>query len=145
MPYVLDTDIISNVQQSNTVVLAHLRAAPVAEVFVTVVSLEEQMAGRLSQINKANKVPRPGSLVSPYQGLLSALSFYALYLPDKVLPYDVDAALQDQDIRQQGLRMGAGDRRIAAITLANNCTLITHNTRHFAGIPGLPIIGWMVP
>lgn len=31
---------------------------------------------------------------------------------------------------------------IAAVALANNLTMATHNTRHFSRIPGLSIEDW---
>ena len=34
---------------------------------------------------------------------------------------------------------------IAAIALANGCTLFTHNTAEFSRVPGLVIEDWQVP
>ena len=35
------------------------------------------------------------------------------------------------------------DLFIAATALANDCTLVTHNTRYFARIPGLRLEDWV--
>lgn len=62
------------------------------------------------------------------------------------LPFDDLAASIYGDIRAQleqaGTPIGPMDFLIAAITLAHNLTLITHNTREFSRIPGLKFEDW---
>ena len=41
--------------------------------------------------------------------------------------------------------IGPYDVQIAAIAVANGCTLVTHNTREFSRIPGLLLEDWEVP
>ncbi len=41
-----------------------------------------------------------------------------------------------------GTRIGPNDTMIAAIALANNLTLVTHNTREFSRVPNLKIEDW---
>lgn len=59
------------------------------------------------------------------------------------LPFDDLAAMTFGTIRSQlealGTPIGAYDLQIAAITLTNNLTLITHNTREFQRINNLLI------
>ena len=38
--------------------------------------------------------------------------------------------------------IGPYDLLIAAIALANGCTLVTHNTQEFSRIPGLVLEDW---
>ena len=47
MPYVLDTDTITALQHNHAAVVARVRSVAPVDLFVTVVSLEEQGAGRL--------------------------------------------------------------------------------------------------
>jgi len=42
----------------------------------------------------------------------------------------------------QGTPIGAYDLQIAAIALANNLILVTHNTREFSHIPQLQLEDW---
>ncbi|PSB33681.1 PIN domain-containing protein [Stenomitos frigidus] len=62
------------------------------------------------------------------------------------LPLDDQAALLAGHIRFQltasGTSIGPHDVLIAAISLANNLTLVTHNTQEFARVAGLSLEGW---
>jgi tRNA(fMet)-specific endonuclease VapC len=62
------------------------------------------------------------------------------------LPFDTEAALQYGQVRAElesrGTPIGANDLLIASIALANGLTLVTHNTREFAGVPGLSLADW---
>lgn len=62
------------------------------------------------------------------------------------LPFDDNAALIYGEIRAQlralGTPIGPNDLQIAAIALANNLILVTHNLREFSRVNGLPIEDW---
>jgi tRNA(fMet)-specific endonuclease VapC len=65
-------------------------------------------------------------------------------LPD--YPFESTAAEQYSLIRvhlqQQGRLIGVYDLLIAAIALAHNLTLVTHNTSEFSRVPGLRLEDW---
>lgn len=44
---------------------------------------------------------------------------------------------------EKGLAAPAVDFMIAATALANDLTLVTHNTKDFANIPGLRVEDWI--
>jgi tRNA(fMet)-specific endonuclease VapC len=73
----------------------------------------------------------------------------ALLAPYPSLPFDDAAADQYAAIRRHlesiGQAIGPLDVQIAAIALANGCTLVTHNNAEFARVPGLVIEDWQVP
>ena len=62
------------------------------------------------------------------------------------LPFDDSAAEIYSDIRAdlaaRGTPIGPNDLMIAAIALANNLILITHNTREFSRITALQLEDW---
>ncbi|MBW4693099.1 MAG: type II toxin-antitoxin system VapC family toxin [Lyngbya sp. HA4199-MV5] len=64
------------------------------------------------------------------------------------LPFDDEAAIIYGQVRARlanvGTPIGACDLLIAAIALANNLTLVTHNTREFGRVDGLQIEDWEV-
>lgn len=47
------------------------------------------------------------------------------------------------DLKRQGRRIEDFDILVASVALANNCTLVTHNTEHFSRIGGLRIEDWL--
>jgi tRNA(fMet)-specific endonuclease VapC len=66
--------------------------------------------------------------------------------PYESLPFDDAAAAEYGRIRAQlavaGTPIGSNDLLIAAIALARELTLVTHNTREFSRVAGLSIEDW---
>ena len=137
MLYVLDTDTISALQRGNAGVVARRRAVPEADVVVTVVSYQEQIRGRLEVINRHAGGLR---LVQAFANLQATATFYEVFT---VLPYDAAADAMGETLRTQLRRMGANDRRIAAIALARGATVVTRNLQHFRDVPLLAIEDWV--
>jgi tRNA(fMet)-specific endonuclease VapC len=63
-----------------------------------------------------------------------------------ILPLDPHAARIAGEIRanleRNGTPISQNDLKIAAIAIANNCTLVTHNTREFSRIDQLSLEDW---
>ncbi|MCK8516981.1 type II toxin-antitoxin system VapC family toxin [Methylonatrum kenyense] len=63
-----------------------------------------------------------------------------------VLPFDRGAASRAAEIRVHlegcGTPIGPMDTLIAATALANQATLVTHNTREFERVPALQVVDW---
>jgi tRNA(fMet)-specific endonuclease VapC len=63
------------------------------------------------------------------------------------LPFNDEAALYFGDIRanlaRQGIPIGPYDLQIAAIAVAHGLTVVTHNIREFARVPGLKLEDWL--
>lgn len=66
--------------------------------------------------------------------------------PFASLPFDDDAATAYAHIRAdltaKGTPTGPNDLLIAAIAVANDVTLVTHNVREFGRVPGMKIDDW---
>jgi tRNA(fMet)-specific endonuclease VapC len=62
------------------------------------------------------------------------------------MPFDDKAAQVYAEIRagleREGKLIGPNDLLIAAIAVANELTLVTHNTAEFSRVPGLQIEDW---
>jgi tRNA(fMet)-specific endonuclease VapC len=62
------------------------------------------------------------------------------------LPFDDRAAEEYGKVREHlanlGTPIGPNDLMIAAIALANQLTLVTHNTAEFSRVPGLALEDW---
>jgi tRNA(fMet)-specific endonuclease VapC len=65
------------------------------------------------------------------------------------LSFDDDAASIygriRHDLESRGLPIGANDLLVAAIALAHDLTLVTHNTSEFSRITGLKLEDWEIP
>lgn len=142
MLILLDTDTLSLLQKRHARLRARLAAhekhAPDDEVCTTVISLQEQMQGRLAALNRPTT---PDRLLTRYAELIETLeSFSTLH----VLPFDAAALARYDDLRAQRLCLGTMDLRIASIVLANGGRLITRNLRDFNRVPGLVAEDWTV-
>ena len=134
--YVLDSDHVSLHQRQNPAVIQHLRTVPPKEVFVSVVTVEEQCRGWLSLIRRAQT---PERLIAAYASLHHAVDYFARI---NVLDYDDAAAKHFATLRARRIRIGTRDLRIAAIALAANATLVSRNYQDFQQIPDLSLEDW---
>jgi tRNA(fMet)-specific endonuclease VapC len=73
----------------------------------------------------------------------------AMIAPFPSLPYTDISADRFVTVRRSletlGQVIGPYDMQIAAIALANTCTLVTHNTSEFSRVPGLTLEDWEIP
>jgi tRNA(fMet)-specific endonuclease VapC len=137
--YVLDTDTLTALQHDHPGIVARVGSLSPADLFVTIVSVEEQVAGRLHALHGLLSNDR---LIEAYRRLHQTVNFFATV---SILPYDQVAVRQDEEFRRLYRRMGAKDRRIAAIARVNGCMLVTRNTRHFQNIAELVLENWIDP
>lgn len=71
-------------------------------------------------------------------------------LPDvRVLVFDSDCAKEFGRVRglllQQGISVSNMDLLIASVALVHNLTMVTHNSKDYQNIPGLPLDDWLTP
>jgi len=109
-----------------------LRAAAQGEIGICSVVRGELTFGAYRGANPARK--------------LETLSLFLAQLES--LPFDDAAAdvygLLRTDLTEKGMIIGPNDLMIAAIAVANNVTIVTHNTREFGRIAGLAIEDWQL-
>lgn len=140
--YVLDSDHLTLLDRRHPSVTERVFAAddnPSDELFTTVVSLEEQMRGRLAQVRKFATNPR--SLVLAYKNLART---FALFDGLNVLDYSANADDRFREFRRAGIRIGTQDLRIASIALSSGGVLVTRNRRDFEKVPGLSFQDWSI-
>ena len=139
MLYILDTDHVSFLQRQHSVVLKNLLKVPFENRAVTVITLAEQLQGRLAAFRRAKAEAESSRAL---QFLVQTVEFYQSI---KVLLYDKKSAAEFERLRHHKLRIGTQDLRIAAITLANQATVVTRNRRDFIQVPELIIADWTIP
>jgi tRNA(fMet)-specific endonuclease VapC len=115
-----------------------LGALPAEEaVGVTIITVEEQMRGWLAAIAKERQ---PLRQVGPYRELAALFDFFANY---NIVPFDEAAVAVFETFGR--IQIGAMDKKIAAIALANSALLLTANRRDFEQVPNLRFENWMDP
>ena len=136
--WILDTDHISLYQRGDFNVINRLSSANPKNLAVTVISLEEQMYGRLSEIKKATSAI---TLITAYSRLEITLDYFKSV---QVLPFDQNAHTSFESLIRQKLRVGTQDLRIAAIALSVNGIVVTRNQKDFGKVPNLQVENWAV-
>lgn len=107
--------------------------------------LEEVPPDRISlcSVVKAELFYGAAKSVDPSKTLNRTLRFAERFVS---LPFDDSAALHYGEIRalleKAGTPIGPNDLLIAAITLAHQATLVTHNTREFSRVSELQLTDW---
>lgn len=117
--------------------VARLTGATGEEVCFRVVTVEEQMRGWMAAIAKERQ---PIRQVGPYRELAALFDFFANY---NIIPFTETAVAIFETFGR--IHIGAMDKKIAAIALANNALLLTANRRDFEQIPNLRFENWMDP
>lgn len=131
MAYLLDSNVCVIYLNGKSLLLRQrLNSTPVADILVCAVVKGELFYGSRRSNN-------------PAKSLQIQQEFLAQFVS---LPFDDAAAVVYGEIRaalaQAGTPIGPNDLQIAAIALANDLTLVTHNTREFSRVQGLKLEDW---
>ncbi|MBX9258532.1 type II toxin-antitoxin system VapC family toxin [Desmonostoc muscorum CCALA 125] len=132
---ILDTDHLSLYGRNHPILIPKLLAAKV-QLTTTAINVEEQLRGRLAQVAEAKE----GVLQSnAYQRLIETVMLLSEF---NILQYDEKSQEIYQKFRNQRIRIGTQDLRVASIVLANKGILLTRNLQDFEKVPGLTIEDW---
>jgi tRNA(fMet)-specific endonuclease VapC len=133
MKYLLDTNVcIIYLKGRNLNLKQRLEAIPIQEMAVCSVVKAELCFGAMKSAN-------PERNFALQQGFLQ--QFVSLPFDDLVV---MTFGVIRSQLETQGTPIGAYDLQISAIALANNLTLVTHNTREFGRVDGLQVEDWEV-
>lgn len=136
---ILDTDHLSALERASAgadVLRSRLTASgkPAA---VTIMTVEEQLRGRLAQIARTRDSVR---LIGRYEHLRrTVLEFLGI----PILPWTAEAAVVYERLRSLKLGIGTMDLRIASVALAVGGLLLSRNLRDFALLPQLCVEDWL--
>ena len=136
--FVLDTDHLSLYQRGTEPLLSKLLSRSPDELAITIITVEEQLRGRLAHVRKATTVFQ---LTERYYWLGEAVSHLSRL---SMLYFDSTAAKVYEGLLSQKLRLGTQDLRIAAIVLSQGAVLLTRNSQDFSQVPGLQIDDWTI-
>jgi len=117
--------------------LARMDASPDQRFSTTIVTFEEHMRGWLAGIRRARDV---ADQVRPYDQLINLVRFFQAW---EILRFDENAAARFNNLRQERVRIGTLDLKIASIALDYGATLLSANARDFGQVPGLRVEDWL--
>lgn len=134
MKYLLDTNVgITYMRGKNALLLRRFGAHQPADIALCSVVVAELRYGAESSADPPKEHAKIDVFAAPYFSL----------------PFDDVAARLFGEIRHAlasaGKQIGPLDTMIAAIALANDLTLVTHNTADFSRISGLKLEDWEIP
>ena len=104
---------------------------------IPVVSVEEQLRAWLAQVRRLSDVQRQ---VFPYDRLIRLLETLAEW---EISRWSQPAADEFKRLRQQRVRIGTQDLKIASIAVINDAMLLSANLRDFQQVPGLRVQDWL--
>jgi tRNA(fMet)-specific endonuclease VapC len=136
--WILDTDSLSLFQRGHPSLTQRVSAITPEEIAITIITVEEQMYGRLNRIRRANS---QDALVLAYISLGETLDDLKSI---NIVEFDQNAANCYAQLQRQKIRIGTQDLRIAAITLSVNGILVTRNRQDFAKVPNLQLEDWTI-
>lgn len=133
--YILDTDHISLYQHGYPSISQKINSLQKEQLFVTIISLEEQLRGRLAVIRNPQNITLPNA----YRNFRITYRFFSTM---NLLDFDEAAFQQYQNLKKQKIRIGSQDLKIGAIALVQQMTLVTRNIKDFSQIPDLMLEDW---
>jgi tRNA(fMet)-specific endonuclease VapC len=133
--YVFDTDHISLYGRNVSAIVERV-ALTKTPLITTVVTVEEQIRGRMKQLAEAKT---DATRSQAYEWLTETIRFLNAF---EVLQYTVEAQQTFVRLRSERVRIGTRDLRIASIVLAHGGIVLTRNRKDFAQVPGLTIEDW---
>jgi tRNA(fMet)-specific endonuclease VapC len=138
---ILDTDHFNILQigkgSSYDTLAGHMDVSPDQHFATTVVTFEEHMRGWLAGIRRARDVT---SQVRPYDQLINLVRFFQAW---EILRFDENSAERFRGFRQQRVRIGTMDLKIACIAMEHGATLLSANVKDFSQVPRLRVEDWL--
>lgn len=130
MTHLLDTNACIAVMRGHEQACRQMQAFVPSDLGISTVTLFELFAGVECCQNPERERIKVARLIAPLH----------------LIPFDADAAAEAARIRwlleRQGNPIGPYDLQLAGQALANDVTLVTHNTKEFQRVPGLRLTDW---
>ncbi len=136
--YILDTDHVSLFQREHPLVRQRVKATDPQTIAVTIITIEEQVYGRLNRIRRATSAE---SLISAYAKLRYTWDFFSTI---NLLDFTQEAGDCYAELVCQRIRVGTQNLKIAAIAVSVKGIVVTRNQGDFCRVPGLELADWTV-
>jgi len=134
--HVLDSDIFSLYRRGHKNLDERIDSRPLDELAITVVTVEEEVAGWYSLLRQARTA---ADEVRAYDRLAKAIPTLARW---QILPMSHASLARYETLKRMNLNVRKMDLRIAAIVLEAGATLVSRNLRDFRRVPNLVVEDW---
>ena len=134
-----DTDIVTLIFHGNVAYAQKTAQIPAAERSIPIVVAEQMLRGRLNAIRQAEAGKAKAGIDIAYHFLERTIA-YLKHI--QILSFTPQVEALVQAWRQQKIKVGISDLRIAAICIVHSATLISRNRRDFDQVPGLMVEYW---
>ena len=136
---VLDTNHFSELVRDSQCAAALKRkiAESGGDVFVTIITGQESFEGWFALINRERAGRDQTKAYAQFLRSIETLVKFA------ILPFDTDAARVFHRLKDQGVRIGTMDLKIAPICITRDMTLLSRNLVDFEKVPGLRVENWL--
>lgn len=132
----MDTDYLSQLQRGDPQILTHLAQIKPQLIGITIITVEEQIRGRLAKLRQVETRKNRQEITLAYQNLRITIEDFKNY---PIFDFTTEANHCYTQILQEKLKIGRQDQKIAAITISINGILLTRNERDFSQIPNLKL------
>lgn len=136
--YILDTDHLSLFQRRHPKVVSRILAMPLSQRAITIITVEEQLRGRLSQIKEARTTQ---AYINACAALHEAIRFFAGI---RILDFGEEANIHFETLKAAKIHVGNRDLRIASFAVSTQNVLVTRNRSDFEKVHGLLIEDWSI-
>jgi tRNA(fMet)-specific endonuclease VapC len=131
--------VLTDILGGNAALVAKAAEIPAHEQSVPIIVVEEILRGRLNAIRQAEAGKSKLAVRRAYELFDQTLDAFR---QARTLPYTVAADQLYHGWRDQRIRGGTHDMRIAAMCVVHSAKLITRNRRDFESFPGLSLEVW---
>ena len=134
-----DADVMSELFHGVAAYTSRANAIPADQQSIPIVTVEEMIRGRLSVVRQAEAGRGRIRIERAYELFQRTVTYVQEF---HVLAYTTAADKLYQDWRDEKIRIGTHDLRIAAIAVAHSVTLISRNRRDYDLVPNLDVEYW---
>lgn len=137
--FVLDTNILTLLQEGDPQVGERIRKFEPGEIGLTIITVDEDLTGWHTQLRKSSVVHRQSRLAAVYRKYTQSINLMKMFT---VYSFTEPAMDRYKKLLRAGFNIGGNDLRIAAIALEFDLIVVTRNLQHFERIPELHIEVW---
>ncbi|HKB03504.1 MAG TPA: type II toxin-antitoxin system VapC family toxin [Gemmataceae bacterium] len=136
MLFLLDTDNFSLYLGGNLKVLGQVIRHPVADLALSIISVEELWSGWWTATRQAKNAPHAALAYNRLTEVVNELKNWP------VVSFPEPAIRRYHTLKRQKLNVGGNDLKIAAIALEASAIVVTRNVRDFGRVAGLTLEDW---